>query len=445
MNKERFTCDWIFNILVVLCDGKVVCGCADPNGERPLGHLKENSLCEIWNSRKVKEIRQNLNQGYSRFCLDCGLKRRLSPDEEITERPVHQEVLPRIFFEPTILCNISCFRSVCSKESGIIKTRERKYFPYDEFKSLMDEVGSNLIRLDFFNYGESFVHPQAVDMVEYIKRTFPQIYLYISTNGLILDSNKTKRIIRAGVDEITFSVDGADQETYVAYRRGGDFSKVLKVMSDFVEERNNTGREVPFINWRYILFRWNDSKRKMNAARKLAEKIGIDRLTWEITDHPQEAVSRKYQIGSRACKKIYYEIWDTSQVNNAIKSKRWLADIHTKHKAIYASAGCQTSVEVKVRNKGGALWHSQTYSGRRIARLGAQLFDTTRNLIDLNYARAFLPHNVRFGESVNLEIELPLLKIPGSYWLKFDMVSEGIDWFESAGSKVVWKKYYAVK
>ena len=80
MEKSRFTCDWIFNTLVVLSDGKVVCGCADPYGKRPLGYLKENSLYEIWASEKVKAVRDGLNQGYSTFCVDCGLKRELKAD-----------------------------------------------------------------------------------------------------------------------------------------------------------------------------------------------------------------------------------------------------------------------------------------------------------------------------------------------------------------------------
>jgi hypothetical protein len=441
--EERFTCDWIFNILVVLCDGKVVCGCADPNGERPLGHLKDNTLYEIWNSEKAREIRRGLNQGFSAFCLECGLKRWMSPDEEIEQKPVSLKALPRIFLEPTILCNISCFKSVCSKESGIVQTRERKYFPLEEFKTLIDDIGEQLVRLDFFNYGESFVHPEAVDMVEYVKQKHPHIYLYISTNGLMLDSSKIKRLVRAAVDEITFSVDGADQETYAAYRCGGDFNKVLNLMSEFVQERNRSGKEVPFINWRYILFRWNDTRKKMNAVRKLAERIGVDRLTWEITDHPEEAISRKYQIGSRAWQKIYHEIWDSSQINNAIKSKRNLADIRVAGQSLSGSVKGSTEVAVEVRNKGGAPWRARTYSGRRLVRIGAQLHDQEKNLIDLNYARAFLPHDVGRKEKVTIQIELPPVELPGEYWLKFDMVSEGIDWFESAGSKVLWKKYHA--
>ena len=62
-------------------------------------------------------------------------------------------------------------------------------------------------------------------------------------------------------------------------------------------------------------------------------------------------------------------------------------------------------------------------------------------MIDLNYARASLPYNVEKGQAVSLRIELPPVKDPGDYWLKFDMVCEHIDWFESAGSRILWKKF----
>jgi len=439
--RNRFTCDWIFNILVVLCDGKVVCGCADPYGERPLGHLNQSSLYEIWISEKVKGIREGLNKGYSPFCLDCGLKKFLKEEEEIPVRPVDLKVLPRIFLEPTVLCNLSCFKAVCNHESGIIKTRERNKFPFDEFKSVIDEVGKNLIRLDFFNYGDSFVHPQAVEMIEYIKQKYPFIYLYTTTNGLMLDDEKIKRIVKSGLDEFTFSVDGPDQETYVRYRQGGDFNKVLKIMSKFVKERNQLGREVPFINWRYILFKWNDSRGKMNKAKRLASKIGVDRLTWEITDHPPEAISKKYQIGTPRWRKIYHEIWDTSQIGNAIKEKRYLAKIKVLFRDVVTKVNESRNIKVLVKNIGGALWLKNTYSGRRIVRLGVQLFDKNKNLRELNYARAFLDRSMAQGEKDIIRIDLPPLSSPEEYWLKFDMVSEGIDWFEAGGSPVVWKKF----
>ena len=42
-----------------------------------------------------------------------------------------------------------------------------------------------------------------------------------------------------------------------------------------------------------ILFKWNDSDEEMEEARRLAVELGIDRLCWEITDHPESAFSRR--------------------------------------------------------------------------------------------------------------------------------------------------------
>ena len=40
----RFTCSWPWSIAVMLCDGRVVCGCADPYAKRVLGDLRTTSL-----------------------------------------------------------------------------------------------------------------------------------------------------------------------------------------------------------------------------------------------------------------------------------------------------------------------------------------------------------------------------------------------------------------
>ena len=434
----RFTCDWIFNILVVLCDGTVVCGCADPRGERPLGHLREAGLDAIWRGAKVRRIRQELNAGFSGFCRDCGLKKPLADGEPAPQRPVDLEILPRIFFEPTVICNLNCFQAVCAPGAGLAATRERKFFPLEEFRSLLEEIGPGLIRLDFFNYGEPFAHPQALEMIEHVKKKYPHVFLYISTNGLLLDAAKAARLAESGADEVTFSVDGADPRTYARYRQGGDFAKLLKNMAALVGEKKRLGREVPFINWRYILFRWNDSFRQMARARRLAKKIGVDRLTWEITDHPSAAVSKKYQVGSPAWKRIFYQIWDTSQIGSALRGKRYLARIKVGEERLAARPGQPLVLGVAVKNRGGAPWITQSFSGRRWVRLGAQLHDSEKRLLELNYARAFLPRPLGAGDRATVKIELPALGREGDFWLKFDMVSEGADWFENGGSPVAW-------
>src|SRR5687767_5980564 len=70
----RFTCSWPWSIAVMLCDGRVVCGCADPYAKRVLGDMRQTSLNAIWQGPVATALRGDLNQGGSSFCGDCPLK-----------------------------------------------------------------------------------------------------------------------------------------------------------------------------------------------------------------------------------------------------------------------------------------------------------------------------------------------------------------------------------
>ncbi len=41
----RFQCSWPWTTLVMLCDGRIVCGCADPYGKRVLGDARTLDAC----------------------------------------------------------------------------------------------------------------------------------------------------------------------------------------------------------------------------------------------------------------------------------------------------------------------------------------------------------------------------------------------------------------
>ena len=117
------------------------------------------------------------------------------------------------YVECTAACNISCNQAVCAPETGITRTRQAGMLDFDLFTKVIDEAGPSLGRIDFFNYGEAFLHKRAVEMCEYIKTKFPHIYLYTSTNGLAFTEEKVRQLARSGIDEVTFSLDGASQET----------------------------------------------------------------------------------------------------------------------------------------------------------------------------------------------------------------------------------------
>ena len=56
-------------------------------------------------------------------------------------------------------------------------------------------------------------------------------------------------------------------------------------------------------------------------------------------------------------------------------------------------------------------------------------------MLNRDFARAWLPGDIAPGASADVPIEIPTPDRSGRYMLKFDLVSEGIDWFEACGSE----------
>lgn len=443
--NRKFTCDWIFNTLVVLCDGKVVCGCADPYGMRPLGNLADNTIHEIWDSKLAQEIRAGLNAGNAPFCYGCGLKRFVNENDKIPVRPVVQgkSGLTKLFIEPTGICNLSCVGMVCNKDENKVskthKARNRSKFPLGEFKSLVDDVGSHVKHLSLFNYGEPFLIKESGDMVEYIKDNYPDIYLFTSTNGTLLDDEKIHKIVKSGMDHITISLDGVDQESYGTYRINGKFDDVFNNIKKIAEEKKRLGTHLPYITWRYILFKWNDSDKQMNKARRLAQEIGIDQLCWEITQFPDP--SERFKPGTPDFEKIKFEIW-TTLLGNAIEEKRFAAKIDLISGEIVVDACSPFVVTVNVKNIGGAYWRDKTTLGSPIVCLGAQLYDENKNPINVSYAYKNLSKALTKEMQEKVDIMMPGIEKRGEYFVKYDMVHKpwGDYWFENVGSQVAWMK-----
>jgi hypothetical protein len=433
----------------MLCDGRLVCGCADPYGTRVLGDARSAPLHLIWNGPVLSRLREELNRGGSRFCGDCALKLPLKKDEAPAVRAINAGRLPlRLYIECTAACNISCREACCAPETGITRTRQAGMLDFELFRRVVDEAGPSLVRIDFFNYGEAFLHKRAVEMCEYIKTNFPGVYLYTSTNGLALSDDRARRLVHSGIDEVTFSIDGATPESYARYRQRGRFDVALATLGAMTDEKQRSGRDLPFLNWRYILFRWNDSDTEMERARDLAAEIGVDRLCWELTDHPESAFSRRFVAGSSDLEAIRHEIWDDNNLGNAIAGATPSARIDVRTLApgipLIGRAGRALQVRTRIHNLSTRAFPAQATYGRRLVRLGAQLCAANGALIDRDFARAWLPQTLGPGDCVNVPIDIPAPGRPGRYALKFDLVSEGIDWFERCGSRTTTRGFLVV-
>jgi ubiquinone/menaquinone biosynthesis C-methylase UbiE len=102
---------------------------------------------------------------------------------------------------------------------------------------------------------------------------------------------------------------------------------------------------------------------------------------------------------------------------------------------VHARPGEPVVAVVKVTNTGTATWRARP-AGSGHVRLGIQLLDAASRVIGRDFARCDLDADVGPGESRSLRADFTAPADTGDYGLKFDLVVEGVTWFEPAGTKV---------
>jgi hypothetical protein len=96
-------------------------------------------------------------------------------------------------------------------------------------------------------------------------------------------------------------------------------------------------------------------------------------------------------------------------------------------------AGQALRLSVTITNTGEASWLSTNSQIFGIVRLATHLYDGDGKLIDIDFSRHELPAPVSPGETITMSVE-EYLPGSGRYRLAFDLVAEGVMWFENVGS-----------
>ena len=257
-------------------------------------------MAEIWNAGNVRDLRAALNTGGSRFCGDCPLKLPLADDDAPVVRSVDAGALPsRLYVECTAACNISCFEACCAPETGITRTRQAGMLDFALFTRVIDEAGLALDRVDFFSYGETFLHKRAVEMCEYIKQTAPaDLPLHEHERP---GAERERRPSGWSTPVSTRSPSRSTAripESYARYRQRGRLDVALRHPADDGATRSGApGATCRSSTGATSCSTGTTARTEMHHARELAAEIGVDRLTWEITDHPESAYSRRFRPG----------------------------------------------------------------------------------------------------------------------------------------------------
>jgi len=145
-----------------------------------------------------------------------------------------------LFVEPTNVCNLRCTSCPQCMPGFFTEDNPRGRMDLDLFASILDQARGRVFKLFLFLNGEPLMHPQLARMVRMAAER--GIYVHTTTNAALLTREKSRELIGAGLDDITFSFEVDRPEEYDALRVNSSYATVLENIQGFLTVRRQAGR-----------------------------------------------------------------------------------------------------------------------------------------------------------------------------------------------------------
>ena len=171
--------------------------------------------------------------------------------QEWADRPIRQDAgaFPlHIDLESTSACNLRC--SFCWAET----MRDDGGFLKREIAVKIFEEGSlhGLSAVKFNLRGEPLLHPELHKLVHDSKQS-GLVDVFFNTNGLLLTEEKSIQLIEAGLDRITISCEGYNEESYRKYRDGASFDTLVNNIKTLQKKKKDFETNKPQVRVQAVL------------------------------------------------------------------------------------------------------------------------------------------------------------------------------------------------
>lgn len=177
----------------------------------------------------------------------------------------------KILLDVSARCQLSC-PECPGKEAGGLGIVGKGDLKFANFKQLVDD-NPFIRQIEISSYGEVFLNRQLKEIVEY---AFEKNITLTADNGVNLNNATDEileTIVKCRVKSLSVSIDGASNETYSIYRRGGNFDTVIENIQKINAHKKQLNSESPRLIWNFIVFGHNEHE--ISKARKMAEELNM--------------------------------------------------------------------------------------------------------------------------------------------------------------------------
>lgn len=282
--------------ITINSDLTVSCNCQDYEGIGRIGDLRKHTFEEVFSGPVARQFRDELAKGKMPIptCARCGELQRLSARNA---KPPEVRLPHRgMLLENTVRCNVDC--TGCARENAAgLRLNKQLQMPMPEMEKMADLVQRlGLQQVFYLNLGEPFLSPTIGQELPLLRRKNPGCRIVTSTNGILLNTD-AKREAALNFSHIFFSVHGISDEMSEKYMHRGSFTKAYAAMKEMVAYRNARGLRQPILEWKYLLFNWNDHAKTIERAIEMARDARLDFISFWPTCNPFYGISWRYRLG----------------------------------------------------------------------------------------------------------------------------------------------------
>ena len=221
----------------------------------------------------------------------------------------------RLYIESTNICNLSCIMCPTGRKEQV---RKKGYMDFELFKDIVDQMAPWVQATTLHIWGEPLLHPRLFDMISYCRAK--GLRSEISTNATLLNEERSKQILAAGLDAIYLCLDGMRPETYELIRVNADYEKTNANIRRFIALKQAGGYRDPFVSLQII--EMEKTMGEVNEFVTAWQLLGVDRInvkpfdSWagQVTDiNALRADDGQPKLQRYACPNLWYHThiyWD---------------------------------------------------------------------------------------------------------------------------------------
>jgi MoaA/NifB/PqqE/SkfB family radical SAM enzyme len=458
VKPDSYFCDHLWTSISIRVSGEIeACSCAHSKG--PLFSILDNPVKEIWNNEWFSGTRQYLLEKMNLkditgepevfdCCLECpvslqdryylnmfrldnllpdsfysGLMKRLPDSIRKDKKENFKKLLKKLrnplteidafpifaTIDPSNICNLKC--PFCPVGAGSLD-HEKKFMDMDLFEKIIEKIGTYLLSMELYRYGEPLLNPDIDKMIRIAAKKYG-ILTTVSTNlAMPLSDDKLASLVNSGLYKLVVAADDIKQENYEKYRRGGKISIVLDNLERLIKIRRELKSGYPRIIWQNLIFSFNENR--IGEIKKFVKKMGIDHFRATpayIPKHEDYSEWIPVSAGVRGFEKKGLKYISKAEISPCI-----------------IDPGGSFTLKCSVKNHGKKKWPAD-HGEEGSIRIGIKFFDESEK-IKGEMGRIHLEKDIFPGEEIVISAVFKAPESPGIYYLKIDMVKENQFWFE---------------